>query len=113
MRQGIKSFKLDVPDGEYTVCLYFAELMSKKSAVLAYNLGNDAVADDFTERIFDVSINNEKAIHQLNIAQDFGENTAVIKKFILRVSNGQGITINFLPIKNETILNAIRVYRNY
>lgn len=113
MRRGIKSFKLDVPDGNYTVCLYFAELMSQNTNVSAYNLGNDALADDFEERVFDVTINNDKVISDLNIAQEFGENTAVIKKFIVQVMNGQGITVDFLPVKNETILNAIRVYRNY
>ncbi|MDR1810259.1 MAG: DUF4982 domain-containing protein, partial [Prevotella sp.] len=113
MRQGIESFKLDVPDGEYTVSLYFAELMSKTSGISAYNLGNDALADDFDERIFDVSINKTKVIHRLNIAEEFGAQNAVIKKFIVLATNGEGITIDFLPVKDETILNAIRVYRNY
>lgn len=113
MRQGIESFKLDVPDGEYTICLYFAELASNVTNVSAYSLGNDALADNSGERIFDVTINNEKVIRNLNIAQEFGEQSAVEKKFIVRVTTGQGITVNFLPIKNETILNAIRVYKNY
>ncbi|GAB1416151.1 glycoside hydrolase family 2 TIM barrel-domain containing protein [Paludibacter sp.] len=113
MRHGIESFKLDVPDGEYTVTLYFAELMSKTSKVLVYNLGDDAIADDLDERIFSVDINGNRVIHTLNIAKEFGELNAVTKKFMVNAQNGKGISIDFIPIKDEAILNAIRVYRNY
>lgn len=113
MRTGIKSFKLDVPDGEYTVGLYFAELMSRTVKVLAYNLGNDAIADDMEERIFSVDINGIRQIHNLNIAKEYGEQTAVIRKFVIQAKDGKGISIDFIPAKDEPILNAIRVYRNY
>lgn len=113
MRTGIKSFKLDVPDGEYTVGLYFAELMSRTVKVLAYNLGNDAIADDMEERIFSVDINGIRQIHNLNIAKEYGEQTAVIRKFVIQAKEGKGISIDFIPVKDEPILNAIRVYRNY
>jgi beta-galactosidase len=113
MRTGIKSFKLDVPDGEYTVGLYFAELMSRTVKVLAYNLGNDAIADDMEERIFSVDINGIRQIHNLNIAKEYGEQTAVIRKFVIQAKDGKGISIDFIPVKDEPILNAIRVYRNY
>ncbi|MDO9633719.1 MAG: glycoside hydrolase family 2 TIM barrel-domain containing protein [Paludibacter sp.] len=113
MRHGIESFKLDVPDGEYTVSLYFAELMSKTTKVLVYNLGDDAIADDMEERIFNVDINGKRVIYNLNVAREFGELNAVTKKFIVQVQQGKGISIDFLPVKDEAILNAIRVYRNY
>lgn len=113
MRHGIESFKLDVPDGAYTVSLYFAELMSKTAKVLVYNLGDDAIADDLDERIFSVDINGKRVIQDLNIAKEFGELNAVTKKFTVYVQNGKGISVDFIPVKDEAILNAIRVYRNY
>ena len=113
MRHGIESFKLDVPDGEYTVSLYFAELMSKTTKVLVYNLGDDAIADDMDERIFSVDINGKRVIYNLNVAREFGELNAVTKKFIVQVQQGKGISIDFSPVKDEAILNAIRVYMNY
>ena len=43
-RVGINSFKLDVPNGEYTVSLYFAELQSNKEREASvYSLGNDGL----------------------------------------------------------------------
>lgn len=114
MRIGIEKFKLDVPDGEYTVSLYFAELQSNTvRKTLIYNLGDDAINEDFNERVFDVSINGAKILSNLNVAKEFGEHQAVVKKVIVNVRDGNGITLNWDAKKGESILNAIRVYRNY
>lgn len=114
MRMGLQAFKLDVPDGEYSVELYFAELQSKEAGkTLIYNLGNDAEKEDFEERVFNVSINNNRVINDLNIAKEFGEQQAVIKKFEVSALNASGINISFDAVKGEPILNAIRVYRKY
>jgi beta-galactosidase len=114
MRVGIQAFKADVPDGEYTVSLYFADLQAVKSTkMLVYNLGNEAIDNTINERIFDVSINKTRVITNLNIAAEFGGNSAVVKKFTVLVQNGQGISVDFGPITGEAFLNAIRVYRNY
>ncbi|MEI6753739.1 MAG: glycoside hydrolase family 2 TIM barrel-domain containing protein [Paludibacter sp.] len=114
MRIGIDTFKLDVPDGKYTVCCYWAELQSNKdSEILVYNLGNDALKDDFTKRSFDVDINNTNVLKNLDLTKEYGLQRAVVKKFDVNVVNGQGITVNFNKVDGEPILNAIRVYRNY
>lgn len=114
MRTGIQAFKADVPDGEYTVSLYFAELQAiASSKTLVYNLGDDAIGDEIKERIFNVSINKTSVISNLNIVSEFGGDTAVVKKFTVLVQNGQGISVDFEPIKGQTVLNAIRIYRNY
>lgn len=114
MRTGIQAFKADVPDGEYTVSLYFADLQAVKSTkMLVYNLGNEAIDNTISERIFDVSINKTRVITNLNVAAEFGGNTAVVKKFTVLVQNGQGISVDFQPITGEPFLNAIRIYRNY
>ena len=80
---------------------------------MVYNLGDDAIGDDIKERVFNVSINKTPIISKLNIASEFGGNTAVVKKITVLVQNGQGISVDFEPLKGEPILNAIRIYRNY
>ncbi len=113
-RMGLTDFKLDVPDGKYTVSLYWAELQSDKEIqALAYNLGNDAVKEDFSKREFDVELNGIAVLNSFNLTKEFGAQTAVVKKFEVDVTNGQGISISFKKGVGETILNAIRVYRNY
>jgi len=114
MREGIKAFKMDVPDGKYTICFYWAELFSsKEQQPSVYNLGDDAVKENFSQRIFDVNINSINVLKDLNLAKEYGEQHAVIKKFEVDVSNGEGITVNFIPVVGDPIINAIRVYRNY
>ena len=74
---------------------------------------SDAMDDDMEERIFSVDINGIRQIHNLNIAKEYGEQTAVIRKLVIQAKDGKGISIDFIPVKDEPILNAIRVYRNY
>lgn len=114
MRTGIDVFKADVPDGEYTVSLYFADLQAVASNKISiYNLGNDALESTVSERVFNVALNKIPVLQNLNIAAEFGGNTAVVKKFTVLVQNGQGISVDFESIKGQTMLNAIRIYRNY
>ena len=113
-RIGLSEFKLDVPDGKYTVSLYWAELQSdKENQALAYNLGNDALKEDFGGREFDVELNGVLILSKFNLSKEFGTSTAVDKKFEVNVTNGKGISIVFKKEIGETLLNAIRVQRNY
>jgi beta-galactosidase len=114
MRVGIDAFKMDVPDGKYTVSLYFAELVTNnEKQSLAYNLGNDAIDEVFDVREFDVNINGSFVLRNFNLTKEFGAQTSIIKKFEVNSTNGDGITVKFDKIKGEPILNAIRIYRNY
>lgn len=111
-RRALSGFKADVPDGQYYVYLYFAELVSdKEKETLAYNLGNDAIGEDKGERIFDIIVNGNPVMKDFNISAECGEETAVIRKITVDTYNGKGIDIRLVPKKGETALNAIRIYR--
>lgn len=113
-RVGIKSFKADVPDGEYSVSLYWAELDSdKQKEALVYNLGADAEQVLVSKRSFGISFNGTTVLENFNVARDYGYARAVIKKFLVTVKDGKGLTIDFHKKEGEPILNAIRIYRNY
>lgn len=113
-RVGIKSFKADVPDGEYSVSLYWAELDSdKQKEALVYNLGADAEQVLAGKRSFGISFNGTIVLEDLNVARDYGCARAVIKKFLVTVKDGKGLTVDFHKKEGEPILNAIRIYKNY
>jgi beta-galactosidase len=113
-RVNLEEFRLDVPDGRYSVYLYFAELESGlEREALAYNLGQDLIRDDFEERVFDVSINNKKVLTHFDLAGQIGVERAVVKKFTVNVQNDEGISIQFNPVQGKPVLNALRVYRMY
>ena len=110
-RIGIKQFKFDVSDGDYEVTLHFSELISAvKKEALVYNLGNDKEGDEeFKERSFDVSINNQLVISGLSNTEYLEPERAVSSKFSISVHNNEGITVDFQPLKEEAILNGIQI----
>ncbi len=113
-RVGIRSFKADVPDGEYSVYLYWAELESdKEREALVYNLGADSEQTFAGNRSFGISINGTTVSDDFNVARDYGYARAVIKKFVITVKDGKGVSVDFHKKEGEPILNAIRIYRNY
>ena len=113
-RVGIKSFKADVPDGEYSVYLHWAELESdKEREALVYNLGADSEQTFAGNRSFGISINGTTVSDDFNVARDYGYARADIKKFVITVKDGKGVSVDFHKKEGEPILNAIRIYRNY
>ena len=113
-RVGIKSFKADVPNGEYSIYLYWAELESdKEREALVYNLGADSEQTFAGNRSFGISINGTTVSDDFNVARDYGYARAVIKKFVITVKDGKGVSVDFHKKEGEPILNAIRIYRNY
>lgn len=113
-RVGIEAFKADVPDGDYTVSLYWAELETgKKGEALVYNLDNSVEEKTVKNRCFGVSINGISVLDEVNIARDYGCGRAVIKKFSISVKESKGLCISFLRKEGKPILNAIRIYRKY
>ncbi|GGH02552.1 glycoside hydrolase family 2 TIM barrel-domain containing protein [Pedobacter zeae] len=110
----IKQFKFDVPDGEYDLALYFAELVGGETKeALAYNLDNNHKKEVEEQRVFDVSINGTAFLPKLNLAADFGYTTAVKKTTRITVQNGSGISIDFKPIAGKPLLNAIQLRKIY
>jgi beta-galactosidase len=111
-RVGIKSFKLDVPNGKYFVSLYLAELtIDAKTEELIYNLGNTVEQDKVERRVFNVTINNAPQLQNFDMARQIGSTKAIIKKFTVDVFNGKGISVDFEPVIGEPVLNAIRIVK--
>lgn len=113
-RVGIESFRADVPDGTYSVYLYWAELdAAEKREALAYNLGSDGAQQQYTGRHFDVSVNGRKVLENFSIAAEVGFSRAMVRKVDVIVRDGKGLRVDFGRIEGEPVLNAIRIYRNH
>ena len=108
---GITLYKLDVPKGKYKLTLHFAELLGGPSKeALAYNLDNNHKSEDQNvDRVFDVRINGQMYLKNFNISKEYGYATAVKKVIELNVNSGQGINIEFLPVKGVPVLNALQL----
>lgn len=111
-REGISAFKLDVPNGKYAIYLYLADLSPVvKREALAYNLGNNVLYENTSERVFNIKVNGSYQIKDLNIAEQIAGERAIIKKLLIDVTENNGITIDFEKVKGKPILNAIRVLK--
>ncbi|MDG2279416.1 MAG: glycoside hydrolase family 2 TIM barrel-domain containing protein [Flavicella sp.] len=109
-RVGIKKFKADVPDGKYIISLHWAELQSDiEHEKLIYNLGDDKITKGASERIFNILINGSYIEKNLNLANQYGAERAVSKKYEILVSNGRGINIDFETVKGNPVLNTIQI----
>ena len=90
---GVTNYRVDVPDGDYKIALFFIEPEKIEKG----------------DRVFDVRINKQKVIDHLDLAADYGVCVANEKTFKVKVSNGDGIEILFSSIKGKPILNGITI----
>lgn len=111
-REGITTFRADVPDGNYNVTFYLAELRTaEEQAKLAYNLGNDAITEDFKGREMSIRINGKRVVNHLNLTQQAGYATALTRSFPVKVRHGKGLRIEFQAHTGTSLLNAISIVR--
>lgn len=91
--EGLTGYRVDVPDGDYTVELMFAETKF----------------DAAGKRVFDISINGRQVAALLDLAKQAGRNRAMVNKYNVAAQNG--ITITFTPHTGDPVLSGIRVRR--
>lgn len=109
---GIREYRMDVPDGQYAIALYFAELTGGKvKPPLPYNLGGMPPEKVDTVRVFDVTVNGSLLLDHLNLSAEEGIDNGIIKKTVVYAEGGKGIRILFSPVEGEPVLNALQVRR--
>lgn len=112
-RGGLEAFRADMPAGNYSVYLHFAELAGEIKPLL-YNLGNDAQSSGVgEERVFDVVINGVTVVSNLDIVGRVGVFTPLVERFEVNVVGDEGIVVEFVPKKGTPVLNAISIRKNY
>lgn len=102
---GATCYRLDVPDGVYEIGLYFTEPFSKDERK---NIARTGVSAE-GKRIFDVSVNGGKLIESLNLADSYGEQTAVVKTLVVNVRDHEGLEIQFSPQKGQSVISGLKV----
>ncbi len=110
-REGIQSFRLDVPVGQYAVYLYWADLVVDSTNISVYNLGNNAVNKSKVHPVMNIQINSRPVLTHFALADHGNTANAIIKKIPVNVMNEKGITVDFDPVEGKTVLNAIRVIK--
>ncbi len=93
----VQGYRFDVPDGIYAITLCFAE--------------PDKIRPG--DRVFDVRINDEMVISNLDFAATYGLTTAVKKTFIANAKNGAGVSVLFDAKKGGALLNGIKIEKQF
>ena len=91
-RYGTFSYTLPVANGTYTVTLYFAEIYWTSAG----------------KRVFDVLVENQLALNDLDIWSVAGANAALVRTVQATVSDGV-LNINFVPVVDNAKVSAIQV----
>ena len=106
-----------MPDGRYEVALYMIEPVNDEERQWMINdIAKEANDDNqkskkSADRVFDVMVNGQKLLSDINLREEAGPETAVIKKIHVDVQGGKGLMIDFKATKGQTVLSAIKVRR--
>lgn len=94
--EGLKAWKADVPAGKYRVTILLAEPFTENQR-------------QKTDRIMNVTLNGESWMEQLNLAKDFGIQSAATFDREIIIKGNKGITIGFTSASGKTILNGVMI----
>lgn len=110
--QGLKSYRFDLPNGNYEIELFFVELEGPNHKEnLLYDLEQQAAKRDLKsiDRMFNIQIGDRILATDVNVLNEVGAFKLLCRKFPMRVLGDSGLTISFISKKGEPILNAIRL----
>ncbi len=93
MSETLTAYKFDVPDGEYEIELLFIEPKFNES----------------DKRIFDVKINNQIVLQNLDLFKQSGSMQSFTRKFRISARAKQGVTIEFAAVKDKPILSGVKI----
>ena len=104
---GATAYRLDVPDGHYEVTFCFAEPFNDRERKDGKHTG----VSENGERIFDVEVNGEMVAQRLNMAEEYGVQTAFTKTILITVSGGEGLDIRFHSYEGQSVVNGLKVLK--
>ncbi|MDU8885879.1 glycoside hydrolase family 2 TIM barrel-domain containing protein [Yeosuana sp. MJ-SS3] len=108
MLEGCSTYKIDVPDGNYKVDLFFVEPQIKPTENI-YNLSEIDNTSTKIQRIFDVFFNEQLVEKQFNLASAYPEKYGVSLTSTIQISNNNGLTISLKDFKGEPVISGVLI----
>lgn len=106
--EGCDEYRVDVPEGNYQVALYFVEPHIKPTENI-YNLSRSTSEINKKQRIFDIYINDNLIEKNLNLAEQYPEKYGVEISSEINVNTSEGLTINLKAIEDKAVISGILI----
>ncbi|WP_239060666.1 family 1 glycosylhydrolase [Bacteroides sp. 519] len=107
LRTNPGSYQFDVPAGEYELELLFADIF-KPQENLVYQLGQPAT-EASAGNMFTVYANNCKIEYAFSPGDEVGYFQAIRKRFVVSVTDCNGLNIRFENIHGKSFLNGLKL----
>jgi beta-galactosidase len=109
------TYKVDIPDGNYKVTLYFVEPQLKNKTNVLFNLkdSEDDSEADIMHRVFDIKLNDKTITSQFNMAKAYADKYGITQSSSIYITNNLGLTIQLNPIIGETVLSGILIEKTH
>lgn len=109
---GAERIDIPVENGHCYVTLCWAELQQTGDPhTLVYNLGNDAIREDFEGREMSVWLQDSLVVSHLNLTEQYGTYQAHNETFDVLVTDGY-VHIRMEATIGKTLINAIQITKN-
>jgi len=102
---GVTDYRFDLQPGNYRISLYFAEPFEIDARK---DISMKTGADEEGARVFDVTINGERVLHNFDLSGQYGVQRAVIHSFDIDHEGGT-LKIGMEPVKGQPVLNGIKL----
>ncbi|MEZ4802965.1 MAG: glycoside hydrolase family 2 TIM barrel-domain containing protein [Gelidibacter sp.] len=111
MLEDCTTYKVDIPDGNYKITLYFVEPQLESEVESIYNLKTTKMTVDATpnQRIFDIILNEQIVESRFNMAKTYPDKYGITISTELNIKNNQGLSINLKPIEGKTVISGVLI----
>lgn len=112
MLEGCTTYKVDVPNGQYQITLYFVEPQIKSNIEIVFNLAAENELSHHNpkkQRIFEVSLNGIVIENHLDMANTFPDKYGVTLISVVNLRNDEGLSVNLKPIEGKTVFSGVLI----
>lgn len=107
--EGCTNYKIDIPNGNYKVSLFFVEPQIKPASDLYSLIKPEKTSEVKNQRIFDVYLNSDLLQKNFNMANEYPEKYGITKTAIININKDEGLTVSLKPVEGTPVISGILI----
>ncbi len=111
MLEGCETYKVDIPNGNYRISIFFVEPQIKSQIEMIYNLdaSKKSLEETPKQRIFDIFLNDKLIESHFDLAKTYPDKYGVTLTADMQIEKNEGLTLNLKPIEGKTVISGILI----